>query len=260
MGTIKQQIEALEFERQGYVMYDRPDRVEAVDEQLKYWRKQLKRQGGDAPTEPLSPTEKKRAEADGGVISEVEAAKTPPSDGEKVSNELAAAHASQSTATSEDLVISEAEAIENPPATGEEQANAEAAEHAAEAQPDSAEPNVVTEAQVAGHPVRPARNASTEEWRAFEKALPAPLDVAEDAGREEIVAAYIHQFAPGGNASKETWVKYADEHGIDTADKNRDQIRAAAVEAGWAKADEPPQNTQQKPKRDTADKTPRITR
>ena len=52
---------------------------------------------------------------------------------------------------------------------------------------------------------RPARNASTEEWRAFANSLPAPLDVGADAGRDEIVAAYVASVAPNGNASKETW-------------------------------------------------------
>lgn len=260
MSTIRQQIEALEFERQGYVTFGKDDRIAAVDEQLEYWRGQLKERGADAPTEPLSPTEKKRAEADGGVISEVEAAKTPPADGEKASNDLAAQHAAQPATSPDTAVITETEAIANPPQTGEEQANAEAAEHATEAQPASAEPNVITEAQAVGGLDRPARNASTEDWRAYANSLPAPLDVREDAGREEIVAAYIQQFAPSGNASKETWMKYASEHGIDTADKTRDEIRAAAVDAGWAKADDAPQNAQPKPKRDTADNTPRSTR
>lgn len=262
MSTIEQQIAALEFEREGYVTFGKDDRVADVDEQLEYWRAEAKKRGAGDQTEALSPTEKKRAAADaaGEVISEIEAAATPPVDGEQVSNERAAAHASQEYSTAESAVITEPEAIANPPATGEEQANAEAAEHAAEQEPASAEPNVVTEAQVAGNVERPGRHGTSEEWLNYAKSLPAPLDVAENAGREEIVAAYIERFAPGGNASKETWMKYANDHGVDTADKGRDEIRAAAVEAGWAKADEPPQTAEASPKRNTADKTPRTTR
>jgi hypothetical protein len=260
MSTIEQQIEALEFERQGYVTFGKDERVAAVDDQLAYWRKQLKKRGGDAPTEPLSPTQKKQAEGEGGVISEAEAAKTPPADGEKISNELAAAHAGEAFTGPDTAVTTEPELIADPPPTGEEQANELAAQQAAQPLPDSAEPDVVTEAQVVGGLIRPARNASSEEWRQYAQSLPAPLDVAENAGRDEIVAAYIHQFAPSGNASKETWVKYANDHGIDTDDKSRDEIRAAAVDAGWAKADEPPQDPSPKPNRNTADKTPRTTR
>lgn len=269
MADIDQQIEALEFERQGLVTYGKgEDRIAAVDEQLKYWRKQKKRRGGDAPTEPLTPGEKKRAEADG-VITEAEAAAESPSNGEKVSNEIAAAHANQADIIVGEGVISDVEAAKEPTDQAEKDSNALAAQLASEKQPDAVDAHIVTEAEVAEKAKadtaadaveRPARNASTEEWRAFANSLPAPLDVGADAGRDEIVAAYVASVAPNGNASKETWMKYASDHGVDVDGKSRDEIRAAAVEAGWAKADEPPANPTAKPSRTTTDSKPRTTR
>lgn len=86
-------------------------------------------------------------------------------------------------------------------------------------------------------PQRPALNGSTEDWAAFAKHPAIALDVAEDAGRDSIIAAYIEKFAPAGNASGKEWADYADEHGVTVDEKDgRDKIRAAVVEAGWAKA------------------------
>lgn len=84
-------------------------------------------------------------------------------------------------------------------------------------------------------PQRPALNGSTEDWAAFAKHL--ALDVADDAGRDTIIAAYIEKFAPAGNASGKDWADYASDHGVAVDEKDgRDKIRAAVVEAGWAKA------------------------
>lgn len=86
-------------------------------------------------------------------------------------------------------------------------------------------------------PQRPALNGTTEEWAAFAKHPSIALDVAEDAGRDAIVAAYIEKFAPRGNASVADWAGYAGKHGVTVDEKDgRDKIRAAVVEAGWAKA------------------------
>jgi hypothetical protein len=86
-------------------------------------------------------------------------------------------------------------------------------------------------------PVRPGLNGSTEEWLAFAKHASIALDVADDASRDDIIAAYIKKFAPAGNGSGEDWAAYAEKHGVTVADDaGRDKIRAAVIEAGWAKA------------------------
>lgn len=86
-------------------------------------------------------------------------------------------------------------------------------------------------------PQRPALNGTTEDWAAFAKHPSIALDVAEDAGRDAIVAAYIEKFAPSGNASGADWKTYAENHGVTVDEKDgREKIRAAVVEAGWAKA------------------------
>lgn len=86
-------------------------------------------------------------------------------------------------------------------------------------------------------PERPALNGTTEEWAAFAKHPSIALDVADDAGRDTIVAAYIEKFAPSGNASGADWKAYAEKHGVSVDEKDgRDKIRTAVVEAGWAKA------------------------
>lgn len=88
-----------------------------------------------------------------------------------------------------------------------------------------------------GEPVRPALNGTTEDWAAFAKHPSIALDVADDAGRDAIVAAYIEKFAPSGNASNADWKTYAEKHGVTVDEKDgREKIRAAVVEAGWAKA------------------------
>lgn len=86
-------------------------------------------------------------------------------------------------------------------------------------------------------PQRPALNGSTEDWASFAKHPAIALDVADDAGRDAIVAAYIEKFAPAGNASGKEWADYAAAHGVSVDEKDgRDKIRAAVTEAGWAKA------------------------
>jgi len=86
-------------------------------------------------------------------------------------------------------------------------------------------------------PERPALNGSTEDWTAFAKHPSIALDIEDGAGRDAIVAAYIEKFAPSGNASGADWKAYADKHGVSVDEKDgRDKIRAAVVEAGWAKA------------------------
>lgn len=86
-------------------------------------------------------------------------------------------------------------------------------------------------------PERPVLNGTTEDWAAFAKHPSIALDIEEGAGRDAIVAAYIEKFAPSGNASGADWKAYADKHGVSVDEKDgRDKIRAAVVEAGWAKA------------------------
>ena len=86
----------------------------------------------------------------------------------------------------------------------------------------------------AGNLARPARNATTEEWAAYAKQ--EGIVVADDAGRDDIIAAYIDAKAPAGNASRDEWADWADAHDVASADLKRDEIRAAAIDAGWAKA------------------------
>ena len=62
------------------------------------------------------------------------------------------------------------------------------------------------------------------------------LDVADDEGRDAIVAEYIEKFAPSCNASREAWVEYAGAHGVTAGELKRDEIREAVVAAGWATA------------------------
>lgn len=92
--------------------------------------------------------------------------------------------------------------------------------------------------QPSGEPLpRPALNGTTEDWLAYAKQDSVALDVPDDAGREAIVAAYIEKFAPAGNASGADWGQYAADHGVQVdPEDGRDKIRAAVVEAGWAKA------------------------
>lgn len=265
MSTIDQQIDALEFERDGYATFGRDDRVKDVDEQLAHWNALREKHGGNA--DAADPAAKKSKSVGGEIITEAEAAREDPAkDGEKRANALAAKHAGEKLDVAGVPVVTEAEVAEHDsPEKVEERSNALADQQASEPTPATADPHVVTEAEVAqtvdsGEVKRPARNASSEEWRAFAKSLPAPLDVADNAGRDEIVAAYIDTFAPGANASKETWVKYATDHDIDPADLSRDGLRKAAVDAGWANADEPPVAATPASKHTTQDKTPRTKR
>lgn len=86
-------------------------------------------------------------------------------------------------------------------------------------------------------PERPALNGTTEEWLAYAKHDSIALDVPDDAGRDDIVAAYIEKFAPAGNARGEDWAAYAEKHGVKVEDgAGRDKIRGAVINAGWAKA------------------------
>lgn len=88
-----------------------------------------------------------------------------------------------------------------------------------------------------GNPERPALDASTEDWAAFAKHPAIALEVADDADRDAIIAAYIEKFAPAGNASGKEWADYAAAHGVAVDEKDgRDKIRAAVVAAGWATA------------------------
>lgn len=85
-------------------------------------------------------------------------------------------------------------------------------------------------------PERPSLNGSTEDWTAYAKRPDIDLDLNDDAGRDDLVAAYIAKFAPAGNASAEKWAEYAKDHGVKYPDgAGRDAIRAAVTEAGWAK-------------------------
>lgn len=85
-------------------------------------------------------------------------------------------------------------------------------------------------------PERPGLNGSTEDWAAYAKHVGVE-GLSDTAGRDEIVAAYIDKFAPAGNASGKEWTDYAAEHGVKVEDGDgRDKVRAAVVEAGWAKA------------------------
>ncbi len=86
-------------------------------------------------------------------------------------------------------------------------------------------------------PERPGLNGSSEEWLAYAKHDSIGLEVADDAGRDDIVAAYIGKFAPAGNARVEEWSDYAAKHGVKAEEgAGRDKIRAAVIEAGWARA------------------------
>jgi len=86
-------------------------------------------------------------------------------------------------------------------------------------------------------PERPGLNGSTEEWLAYAKHPSIGVEVADDAGRDDIIAAYIEKFAPAGNAKGEEWAAYASDHGVTVDEKDgRDKIRAAVVAAGWATA------------------------
>jgi len=95
-------------------------------------------------------------------------------------------------------------------------------------EPDPSDPVDVIE--------RPGLNVSTEDWTAFAKRADIDLDLNDDAGRDELVAAYIDKFAPAGNASAEKWADYAKEHGVKYPEgAGHDAIRAAVAAAGWAK-------------------------
>lgn len=157
MGTIDQRIEALEFEREGYVTFDKKDRVADVDAELKHWRAERCKHGGKSDAETLSPTQRKRAVADG-VITEAEAANDPAADGEAASNERAAAHAKQKAGANDTPIITEAEVAaeqEDP----QERANDLAEEHASEEEPTGPDPAIITEAEA----VAEARAAEDDE-------------------------------------------------------------------------------------------------
>ena len=90
-------------------------------------------------------------------------------------------------------------------------------------------------ADAAGALERPGLNGSTEEWLRYVRQPSVDVDVPDDAGREAIIAAYLEKVTPSGNASREAWEDFAKEHGIEAADKKRDEIRDAVAAAGWAK-------------------------
>lgn len=119
------------------------------------------------------------------------------------------------------------------------QSNADASKAADAAESEQESGDTGSGAQTGGsedqEPERPGLNGSTEEWLAFAKHPAVALDVADDAGRGAIVAAYIEKFAPAGNASGADWAAYAEKHGVQVEEKDgRDKIRAAVIDAGWA--------------------------
>ena len=107
-----------------------------------------------------------------GVISEAEAAKEKPIDGEAVANARAKAHRSQKYASSDTPVISEAEAVKEPADAAEKTSNARAAELRSESFKDGLDAHIVTEADVVAkvpdaepEPVKPKRTTENKKPR-----------------------------------------------------------------------------------------------
>jgi hypothetical protein len=144
MSTIEQEIEALEFEREGYVTFEKPDRVKAVDAEIKRLKAELKKRSGTDEEDDSSEVGPK-------VISEADAAEEgPQTDGEDIANARAAAHREQSLDVVDTPVVTEAEVAEqDSPEKVEERSNELAADHAEEDQSDPVEAHIVTEAEVA---------------------------------------------------------------------------------------------------------------
>ena len=112
--------------------------------------------------------DKKTDEPIPGVVTEAEAAKeTPVKAGEKAANERAAANRKQSSATSDAGIVSEADVKEKySPDKVEAAKNEQAARHRAEAHPASAEPNVISEVEVAAEVhdgEKPSRKRTTKD-------------------------------------------------------------------------------------------------
>lgn len=136
-SEIQNKIDALEFEREGYKTFGKDDRVKEVDAELKHWRTELKKASGSTPAD------------DGeGVISEAEAAKQGPVDGEKIANARAAAHRKQKYAVADTPVIDEAEAAAEPKDAAEQAANERAEQLRTEPAAEGPEAHIVTEAEV----------------------------------------------------------------------------------------------------------------
>lgn len=90
----------------------------------------------------------KTEETPDGVISEAEAAKKGPIDGEKISNANAAAHRKQKYGGADTPVIDEAEAAKEPADAAEKRSNELAARLRSEKYPDPFEAHITTEAEV----------------------------------------------------------------------------------------------------------------
>lgn len=156
MATIDQQIEALEFERDGYEQYGKTDRVDEVNEQIEHWKAEREKHGGDAIADDDKPA-RDRSVGDG-IITEAEAAKEGPVDGEAEANKRAEAHARQKFDVADTALLPEDEAAKEQP-QGEEIANENAAAHRAETPPDSVEPHTISEADAAKQARREAAAA-----------------------------------------------------------------------------------------------------
>lgn len=92
-----------------------------------------------------------------GVISEAEAAKAGPVDGEKIANEQAAAHRRQKYGVGDSPVIDEAEAAKEPTDAAEQRANDLSVALRAERAPAPWEDHIVTEAEVVAAEKRAGR-------------------------------------------------------------------------------------------------------
>lgn len=136
-SEIERKIAALEFEREGAKTFGKEDRVKAIDSELKHWRAEAKKADGGTP-----------ADSGDGVISEAEAAKEGPIDGEKIANDLAAAHRKQKYGVADTPVIDEAEAAKEPTDAAEKRSNERADALRSEAAPDAGEDHIVSEAEV----------------------------------------------------------------------------------------------------------------
>lgn len=98
-----------------------------------------------------------------GVISEAEAAKQGPADGEKIANERAAAHRKQKFGSGDTPVIDEAEAAKEPADATEKAANARAEALRSEKYPDPWDAHIVTEPEVAAQVPDTAKEAEKAE-------------------------------------------------------------------------------------------------
>lgn len=98
-----------------------------------------------------------------GVISEAEAAKQGPVDGEKIANERAAEHRKQKHSVGGTPVIDEADAVKEPADKAERAANERAAAFRGEKYPDPWTAHVTTEPEVAAEVPDTAKQAEKAE-------------------------------------------------------------------------------------------------